>query len=69
MSAEKPTHEQPPEGTDRQSEGSPIGQQDKAAAEQKPPAAKKAAPKKSAAEKSADATKSPVAKKAPGEED
>ena len=69
MSAEKPTHEQPPEGTDRQSKGSPIGQQDKPAAEKKPPAAKKAAPKKSAAEqsaaeKSADATKSPVAKKA-----
>jgi ribosomal protein L22 len=66
MSAEKPTDEQSPEGTDRQSEGSPIGQQAKPAAEAKPAAAKKSAAKKPAAEKAKvekPATEKPAAKK------
>ncbi len=77
MSPEKPTDEQAPEGADQQSEGSPIGQQAKPAAKDKPAAAKKPAAKKPAvkvdkqdepvAAEAKSVAKKPVAKK-PAEE-
>jgi ribosomal protein L22 len=67
MSAE----EQPPEGTDRQSEGSLIGQQAKPAAKARPAAAKKPAAKKPVAEEAAvekPAAKEPATKAVAGDE-